>query len=91
MQAVSYIATKKIIAPAILSSEVYGSAGTRITDVLFRLVESARTHGDVRTDVQKEDVLRALVGFTYGVDDANWQASALRLIDALMIGIRPRG
>ena len=88
--AVSYIATKKIIASAIVSSEVYGSAGARITNALFQLVESARKHGDVRVDVQKEDVLRALVGFTYGIGDPNWQASALRLIDALMIGIRPQ-
>jgi AcrR family transcriptional regulator len=86
--AVDYIATKKIIAPAIAATEVYGSAGTRIVEALFLLVERAVEAGSIREDVTPEDVLRSLVGFTYGYTDADWQSSALRLIDILMRGLR---
>lgn len=86
--AVDYIATKKVIAPAITSTEIYGSAGARITDALFLLVNRAREAGDIRGEVEPDDVLRALVGFTYGHDGSRWQASALRLIDIMMDGLR---
>ena len=45
--------------------------------------------GDIRADVDPTDLLRALVGFTYGAASPDWQASALRLIDILMDGLRP--
>ena len=74
--AVDYIATKKIITPAITSTEVYGSAGARIADTLFLLVERAREAGNILEDTEPRDVLRALIGFTYGQDGADWQARA---------------
>jgi hypothetical protein len=43
---------------------------------------------DIRQDVDPNDLLRALVGFTYGNASPGWQASALRLIDILMDGLR---
>jgi len=93
---VDYIATKKVIAPALGSivggvSELYALSGARITDAMTRLVESAIAGGDIRADVDPADVLRALVGFTYGAAGPGWQASALRLIDILMNGLRPAG
>ena len=48
------------------------------------LVDRARAAGDIRPDVDPEDVLRALVGFTHGSAGPGWPASALRLIDLLM-------
>ena len=91
---VEYIATKKVIASALGAvaggaPALVASSGARITDALFLLVNRAIESGDIRPDVAADDLLRALVGFTYGNTDPDWQASALRLIDILMDGLRP--
>ena len=90
---VDYIATKKVIASALGAlpgaSQIYAASGTKLTDAAFLLVDRARASGDIRGDVDPADVLRAVVGFTYGNADPAWQASALRLIDILMDGLRP--
>ena len=38
-----------------------------------------------------DDLLRGLVGFTYGAGAPGWRESALRLIDVLMDGMKPVG
>lgn len=38
--------------------------------------------------IEPSDLLRALVGVSYGNPDAGWEASARRLIDILMDGLR---
>ena len=87
-----YIATKKVVAVA-LTSFVGGAAklsgGTRITDAMALLVERARASGDIRPHADANDLLRALVGFTFFNAGPDWRASALRLIDILMDGLRP--
>jgi hypothetical protein len=45
----------------------------------------------VRKDCDPSDLLRALIGVSYGNPDAGWQASARRLIDILMDGLRRDG
>jgi AcrR family transcriptional regulator len=91
---VDYIATKKVIGSALTSivggvSELYVASGVLITGAISALVERASAAGDIRADVDPADVLRALVGFTYGATGPDWEASALRLIDILMDGLRP--
>jgi AcrR family transcriptional regulator len=91
---VEYIATKKVIASALGSivggvSELYAASGAQITDAMSLLVERAAANGDIRPDADPDDLLRALVGFTYGNASPAWEASALRLIDILMDGLRP--
>ena len=91
---VDYIATKKVIAAALGSivegaAELYASSGKRINDALAQLVERASAAGEIRSDVDPTDLRRALVGFTYGNASPSWQASAMRLIDLLMDGLRP--
>jgi AcrR family transcriptional regulator len=93
---VDYIATKKVIASALGAiaggvSELYASSGAQITAAMTLLVERAVAAGDIRGDVDPDDVLRALVGFTYGNASPGWRASALRLIDILMDGLRAPG
>jgi AcrR family transcriptional regulator len=90
---VDYIATKKVIASALGSivgstTELYASSGAQITNAMVLLVDRARAVGDIRPDADPNDLLRALVGFTYGNTSPGWQASALRLIDILMDGLR---
>ncbi len=91
---VDYIATKKVIASALGSmvggaSELYASSGARIIQAISLLVDRAGAAGDIRPDVNPKDLLRALIGFTYGADNVGWRPSALRLIDILMDGLKP--
>jgi AcrR family transcriptional regulator len=87
---VDYIATKKVVASALgsMAGEIYAASGLRIIDAITLLVERARTAGDIRADADPNDVLRALIGFTYGNAGPGWEASARRLIDILMGGLR---
>ena len=92
---VDYIATKKVIASALASivggtTDLYASSGAQITEAMALLVARAASAGDIRADVDPNDLLRALVGFTYGATGPGWQASALRLIDILTDGLRLR-
>jgi AcrR family transcriptional regulator len=88
-----YIATKKVIASALSSivgntTELYVSSGAKITGAMSLLVERAVADGDIRPDADPTDLLRALVGFTYGNTGPGWEASARRLIDILMDGLQ---
>jgi AcrR family transcriptional regulator len=90
---VDYIATKKVIAPALKSlvgadSALYADSSTRINGAIALLVERARASGDIRPDADSADLLRALIGFAYVNSAPNWEASALRLIDLLIDGLR---
>ena len=91
---VDYIATKKVLAQALASmvggtTDLYAASGVSITNAMTLLVTHAAAAGDIRADADPTDLLRALVGFTYGATGPGWQASALRLIDILMDGLRP--
>jgi AcrR family transcriptional regulator len=90
---VDYIATKKVIAPALGAlaggSDLFAASGAQITDAVTRLVAAATAAGDIRADADPMDLLRALIGFTYGNTTPGWRDSALRLIDILMDGLRP--
>jgi AcrR family transcriptional regulator len=90
---VDYIATKRLIAPSLAaatgrSSSLYASSVELITGAITTLVKRAVASGDVRKDIDPSDLLRALIGVSYGNPDVGWQASARRLIDILMDGLR---
>jgi len=90
---VNYIATKRLIAPSLAaaasrSSSLHASSVELITGAITTLVKRAVAGGDVRKDVDASDLLRALVGVSYGNPDVGWEASARRLIDILMDGLR---
>ena len=91
---VDYIATKKVIAPALGviasgGSDLFAVSSAQIIDAVTRLVSAATAASAVRPDVDPTDLLRALIGFTYGNTNPGWRDSALRLIDILMDGLRP--
>jgi AcrR family transcriptional regulator len=90
---VDYIATKRIIAPSLgaaagRTSTLYASSVELITNAISTLVKRAIASGDVRKDIDPSDLLRAMVGVSYGNPDAGWEASARRLINLLMDGLR---
>jgi AcrR family transcriptional regulator len=90
---VDYIATKKLIAPALAgmqggNSALAASAGAQIAPALAALVAGGIAAGEIRADAEPADLLRALIGFTYGNNAPEWQRSAYRLIGILMAGLR---
>jgi AcrR family transcriptional regulator len=90
---VDYIATKRMIAPS-LGAATGGASALRanstelITHAMTTLVKRAVERGQVRKDIAPSDLLRAMVGVSYGNPDEAWEASARRLIDLLMDGLR---
>jgi AcrR family transcriptional regulator len=90
---VDYMATKKVIAPALGSmaggaSALYESSGVVMRSAVDRLVAAAIASGDIRTDVEAADVMQALVGFALSASGPDWETRTLRLIDILMDGLR---
>ena len=90
---IDYIATKRIIAPSLASvaarsSTLHASSVELITRAISTLIKHAIESGEVRKDIDPPDLLRAMVGVSYGNPEAGWEASARRLIDILMDGLR---
>jgi AcrR family transcriptional regulator len=91
---VDYIATKKIIAPALNSivggsTELFESSGAQIKQANQSLITRAIASGDIRADLDPLDLLRALVGVSNVASAPDWQQSAKRLVDILLLGSRP--
>lgn len=91
---VDYIATKKIIAPALNApagghSKVVEASYAPINEAMRALVKRAIQSGEVRKGVEPSDLLRALVGVAYLESSPDWQQSARRLVDILITGSRP--
>jgi AcrR family transcriptional regulator len=92
---VEFMATKKGMAAALAlaahnSSELVAYSIDRLTRALGHLLQNAETAGEVRPEVDPEDLLRALVGICYVQDGPGWQAKVLRLVDIMIDGlIRP--
>jgi AcrR family transcriptional regulator len=90
---VDYIATKRLIAPSLQAaasrtSALRATSAELIASAISTLVKHAVASGEVRKDIDPSDLLRALVGVSYGNPDAGWEASARRLVDILMDGLR---
>jgi hypothetical protein len=58
-------------------------------DAVRALVKRAIESGDIREDIDPIDFLRALVGVSNVATSPDWQQSARRLVDILIIGSRP--
>src|ERR1700722_20344559 len=91
---VDYIAEKHIIAPALNTfvggpSKLYESSRAQATGAIEALVKRAIKSGDVRKDLEPFDLLRALIGVSNVASAPDWQESAKRLVDILILGSRP--
>ena len=90
---VDYIATKKLIAPALKTlvggpSGLFEASTTQIKTAIDSLVERAIANGDVRRDLDPLDLLRALVGVSSVASAPDWARSARRLVEILILGSR---
>ena len=91
---VDAIAAKALIAPALNSlvgdhKKVFEAGYTQMHDAVRLLVKRAIKSGDIREDIDPIDFLRALVGVSNVATSPDWQQSARRLVDILIIGSRP--
>jgi AcrR family transcriptional regulator len=92
---IDYIATKKIIAPALNPpagghAKVIEASYTPIHEAMRSLVKRAVKTGVLCNDVNPLDLLRALVGVAYLESIPDWQSSARRLVDLLIAGARAK-
>ena len=91
---VDYIAAQHIIAPALStfvggSSKLYEDSRAQVRGAIEALVKRAIKSGDVRKDLEPFDLLRALIGVSNVASAPDWQESAKRLVDILILGSRP--
>jgi len=90
---VEFMATKKGMAAALAmaahgSSELVAYSLDRLSRAAGGLLQRAVTAGDIRADIDPEDLLRTLVGMCYAHDRPGWQAKVLRLVDVFIDGLR---
>ncbi|MCA1550996.1 TetR/AcrR family transcriptional regulator [Bradyrhizobium sp. BRP19] len=90
---VEFVATKKgmmaALALAVQSgSELHAFSFERLTKAIGSLLDRAIAAGEMRADISPEDLLRAFFGMCYVHDQPGWQATALRLLDVFVDGLR---
>jgi AcrR family transcriptional regulator len=93
---VEFMATKKGMAAALTlaahsSSELTAYSLDHLTRALGQLLARGAAAGDLRADIDPEDLLRTLVGMCYVQDRTGWQANVLRLVDVFIAGLRRLG
>ena len=91
---VDAVETKQIIAPVLNSlvgnpKKVFEASYGQMHEALRALVKSAIKSGDIRKDLDPIDLLRALVGVANVSASPDWQQSARRLVEILILGARP--
>lgn len=89
---VDYIATKKVIAPALQrmaggTSELYAGTLEQITGAMNLLISKAVANGDIRLDIEPLDLLRAII--SVADEKPGWQKTAKQIIDIMLQGMRP--
>lgn len=93
---VDYIGTKNLIAPALNAmvggpSQLYATSRELVKAAIDSLVRRAVESGDIRPDLEPLDLLRALAGVANLSASPDWEASAKRLVDILLLGSKPAG
>jgi AcrR family transcriptional regulator len=91
---VDAIAAKQLIAPALNTllgdpQKVFEASHAKMHQAIRALVKRGVESGEIRSDLDPVDLLRALVGVSNVASAPDWQPSAKRLVDILIIGSRP--
>lgn len=92
---VGLVATKRGMVEALQlvasgSTELKAYSFERLTGALALLLARGVATGDLRPDITAEDLLRTVVGIFYADNSTDWQASALRIVDVFVDGLRQR-
>lgn len=72
------------------SSELKAYSFERLAEAIGLLLGRAVAAGELRADIAPEDMLRTLFGIFYSQGTADWQPTALRLVDVFVDGLRKR-
>jgi AcrR family transcriptional regulator len=93
---VDAVAAKQLIAPALNTligdpKKVLEASHAQMHEALRALVKRAIKSGDIRKDLDPIDLLRALIGVANVATSPDWQQSARRLVEILILGARPIG
>src|ERR1700758_4119866 len=91
---VDAIAAKQLIAPALNTlvgdhKKVFATSYAQMQEAIRSLVKRAIKSGDIRKDLDPTDLLRALVGVANVTTSPDWQQSARRLVEILILGAQP--
>jgi len=91
---VDAIAAKQLIAPALNTllgdpKKVFETSYAKMHQAIRALVKRGVESGDIRSDLDPVDLLRALIGVSNVASAPDWQPSARRLVDILIVGSRP--
>lgn len=90
---VDHLATKKLLADALAGmiggpDALYADSTALLKTAIARLVERAEASGEIKSDVEPLDLLRALAGVANSAPHGKWADSARRLVDILIAGVR---
>jgi AcrR family transcriptional regulator len=93
---VQFVATKKGMMAALAivvsaNSELAAYSHAHLTTAIGALLSRAVNSGEVRADVNADDLLRAVVGMCYMHDQPGWQDSVVRLLDVFVDGLKVKG
>jgi AcrR family transcriptional regulator len=91
---IDYIAAKRIIAPALNAmadgpAQVYQQTTGVMEEAANALASRAVASGDLRSDVDPMDMLRAIYGISSAGSTGDWPEKARRFVDVLIQGSRP--
>ena len=91
---VDAIAAKQLIAPALNTllgdpKKVFETSYAKMHQAIRALVKRGVESGEIRSDLDPVDLLRALIGVSNVASAPDWQPSARRLVDILIAGSRP--
>lgn len=92
---IDHVAQKKLIIPAMESVAggslrlIEGARGL-IHSTFKELVQRAIRNGDLRSDIEPDDFMRALIGVFHTTAQPGWEPSARRIVDILIDGSRPK-
>jgi AcrR family transcriptional regulator len=88
-----YVARKRGMAMALKSAlgpdnELFSYSHQRIRAALGGLLDAAVASGEIRSDVDQEDLMRAMSGICMATDMPGWSERSGRLVDLLVDGLR---
>ncbi len=91
---IDHVADKRLILPAmdtVAGGSIRLIEGARglIHGAFLALVQRAIRSGDLRSDTEPNDFVRALVGIFHTTALPGWEPSARRIVDILIAGSRP--
>lgn len=92
----TFVSAKRGMAEMLRPGALAGAAaqaGTRgrVTGVVQRFLEAGQADGSLSDDLSADDVTTALVGVFIATRDANDPQQLGRLLDLVILGLRPRG